>query len=413
MNSTAFPTGFMWGAATAAHQIEGNNANSDYWFLEQVENTAFKEPSGIACDSYNRWSEDLAIVEELGLNSYRFSVEWARLEPVEGTWDSEAFDHYREILKTLKLKGIKAMVTLSHFTSPIWLFKKGGWEFEGTPELFARYAEKVVQEFGDFMDSICTLNEPNLPILLEYLGIFSPDPKAREAMPMWVSAGKALGVSPQNITPYHITCSPKSDEIRIAAHKLARQAIKRIRTDIAVGWTLANVDAQGDEASVLSFKEKVNIPYLRIASEDDFVGVQTYTRLILGADGRPSLPPEGAERSQTGDEYYPVAIGHTIREAWQYSGVPVVVTENGIATENDELRVRFYTEAVKAVADCLRDGVDVQGYFAWSLMDNYEWIFGYEPKFGIVHVDRKTLNRTIKPSGYLIGEFAETNGAGI
>ena len=162
----AFPKGFFIGAATAAHQVEGNNIHSDYWAQEQLPHTSFAEPSGLACDHYNRYEEDTRLLAEAGLNAYRFSIEWARIEPEEGKFDEGEIEHYRKVIACCKEKGVEPIVTLLHFTSPLWLIRKGGWEAESTVEDFRRYATYVTEKLGSELNYICTINEANMGLQL-------------------------------------------------------------------------------------------------------------------------------------------------------------------------------------------------------------------------------------------------------
>jgi len=190
-----------------------------------------------------------------------------------------------------------------------------------------------------------------------------------------------------------------------------RDAIKSVRPEIAVGWTLANSDIQaapGGEAVAATLREDINVRFLEVSRADDFVGVQTYGRHVFGGDGRLVPAPAGIPVKQMGDEIYPQGLGSTIREAARVAGVPVYVTENGLATTDDTQRVQFLEDSLGVVADCLADGVDVRGYVVWTLLDNLEWIFGFTPKFGLVAVDRTTQERTPKPSAYRLGELARS-----
>ena len=162
----AFPKGFLIGAATAAHQVEGNNIHSDYWVQEQLPHTSFAEPSGLACDHYGRFEEDIALLAGAGLNAYRFSVEWARIEPEEGVFDDGEIEHYRKVIDCCIANGVEPIVTLMHFTSPAWLIRKGGWEAEGTAEHFRRYASYVIGKLGDRLSYVCTINEANMGLQL-------------------------------------------------------------------------------------------------------------------------------------------------------------------------------------------------------------------------------------------------------
>ena len=194
MANFSFPESFLWGAATAAHQVEGNNINSESWVLEHLPGTFYAEPSGDACDAYHRYAEDIALLASLGFNAYRFSVEWARIEPEEGEFSFAALEHYRRVLTTCHEHGLKPVVTYHHFTSPRWLMRCGGWVDAKTPDRFARYCERVTRHLGDLISAACTLNEPNLALVLEKLLPF-----AFQELPWWATAAEAFGVTPDRL----------------------------------------------------------------------------------------------------------------------------------------------------------------------------------------------------------------------
>jgi beta-glucosidase len=258
---------------------------------------------------------------------------------------------------------------------------------------------------------VCTLNEPNLPRLLMRLGVLPPAEQQRHA-PMWVAAGRALGIPSERVAPFQLSGTEAAFETMLAAHRAGRIAIKAIRDSLPVGWTLANADIQagpgGDERAA-AVRREVNEVYLEAVRGDDFVGIQTYGRIRFGPDG-PLGPEEGAELTTMGDEVYPEGLEATIRQAAAVAGIPVFVTENGIATGDDTQRITYLQRAVRCVANCLRDGIDVRSYICWSAMDNFEWMSGYGPTMGLIAVDRATQERTAKPSARWLGTVARTNG---
>lgn len=406
-----FPNGFLWGAATAAHQVEGNNVNSDSWLLEHLPETIFAEPSGDACDHYHRYGQDIALLAELGINAYRFSLEWARIEPEEGEFSRASLEHYRRVLTACHDHGITPIVTFHHFTSPRWLLAAGGWEDPHTPDKFARYCERVARHLGDLIGAVCTLNEPNLPRLLRTLDIVPPVDQQRHT-PMWVAAAGVLGIPPERVAPFQFTGTDAGFETMLAAHRAGRAAIKAVRGDLPVGWTLALADIQagpGGEEQAAQVRRSVNEVYLQAVRGDDFVGVQTYSRLRIGPDG-PLDPPAGAELNMMGEEFYPEALEATIRQTAAVAGTPVLVTENGLATSDDTRRIAYIQRALRSVARCLQDGIDVRGYIYWTALDNFEWVSGYRPTFGLIAVDHATQERTVKPSARWLGNVARTNG---
>jgi len=408
-----FPQNFLWGVATAGHQVEGNNVNSDIWFLEHLPGTIFAEPSGDAVDHYHRYREDIALIAGLGFTTYRFSLEWARIEPEEGHFSVAELDHYKRVLETCVEHGLTPVVTFHHFASPLWLLRFGGWESDRTPDLFARYCDRVMAHLGDLIGVACTLNEPNLPWLLESFGIGGEAPENRGKVPMWAAAAQRLGVDASTVAPFQFCSTELGFDVKLAAHRAGRAAIKAHRPDLQVGWTLANSDIQsipGGEEIADRVRRDVNERFLEASRGDDFVGIQTYGRTVYGPDGH-APAPEGVATNQMGEEIYPQGLEATIREAWRVAGIPVIVTENGLATEDDTQRVAYLKTAVDGVASCIADGIDVRGYIAWTAFDNFEWIFGYRPKFGLIAVDRSTQERTPKDSARWLGNLAREHAA--
>ena len=406
----AFPEGFIWGAATAAHQVEGDNTNSDFWVLENTPGTIFKEPSGDACDQLHRYPEDIALLAGLGFGSYRLSIEWARIEPEEGHFSTAALDHYRRVLACCHENDIQPCVTFHHFTSPRWVTADGGWESEATVDRFARYCERATAHLGDLIALGCTINEANLPASLAYAGVL-PFQGLKEFAPFLKDAARLCGTTLDRFGPFLMSDPIKTRDVMLAAHCRARDVIRGERGDFPVGVTLAMQDlvaVPGGEAKRDEARAEAFDVFLDAAKSDDFVGVQTYSRTRFGAEG--PLPAEdGVPVLTMGYEYWPQALEGTIRYAAERSGVPIYVTENGIGTDDDAERVAYYGEALKALVRCMESGIDVRGYYAWSLLDNFEWIHGYGPHFGIVGVDRSSQARTPKPSARLLGATARAN----
>ena len=401
-----FPKDFLWGSATSGHQVEGNNINTEGWVLEHLPNTHYAEPSGDACDHYHRYPKDIALLAELGFNSYRLSIEWARIEPEEGEFSNAALDHYRRMLATCHEHGIQPAVTFHHFTSPRWLHRYGGWLDDKTPERFARFCEKAAAHLGDLISLACTLNEPNIAAVLSYLLPF----RIRDGA-WWDDAARALGTSPDRLGLFQYVTDPHMRDVILAAHRRASDVLHAGPGDFPVGLTLALHDfqaAEGGEEKMAEYRHGMADIYLEQLRDDDFVGVQNYGRMVVGPEGRVK-PAAGAEVNQMGEEFYPQGLGGAIRLAAQVAGVPIYVTENGMATEDDSRRLAYFKGALNSMADCIKEGIDVRGYFAWSAFDNFEWVFGYGPKFGIIAVDRKTQERTPKPSAYWLGNVARNN----
>ncbi len=388
MSIATFPDGFCWGTATAAHQIEGGNVNNDWWRFEHTEGSGCVEPSGDACDSWHRWADDLELVRGLGLGAYRFSIEWSRIEPAEGEFSAAALEHYRRICEGCIERRIVPVVTFHHFTTPLWLAERGGWEASDAPERFARYCERAVEALGDVIGIACTLNEPNVVATMGYLAGYFP-PGVRDAE-------RRREVTAQ-------LCR---------AHRLAVGVLKAGPGDFPIGLTVAMTDYEavdGGEPKRDRIRRSMEDVFLDATAGDDFVGVQSYFSMQVGPDGA-RAPGSGARLTQMGYEFTPEALEATIRRAYEVTdGVPVYVTENGIATDDCAERVEYVARALAGVRRCLDDGIDVRGYFYWSLLDNFEWAYGYGPRFGLVDVDRSDFRRAAKASGEWFGEVARAN----
>lgn len=419
--ASGYPEGFLWGAATAAHQVEGNNVNSDTWAEENAEGSPYAERSGDAIDHYRLYREDIALLARLGLKAYRFSIEWARIEPEAGHYSRSAIEHYRDVLLACREHGLTPVVTLHHFTSPRWLMRFGGWSDPATADRFAAYCETVVRELGDLIPYALTMNEVDLPVMLRDLfASIGQTPPVGIAAESWTApewreeAARLCGTTADKYRPFLTASDEASIAVVKDAHVKARAAMKRIRPDIQVGLTLALPDVQalpGGEERAENVWNGYFRQYLDVISGDDFLGLQNYTREVYGPDGA-ALPEAGAELTQMGYEYDPEALGRVVRQVARDLSIPIVVTEHGVATDDDARRVEFIRRGLEGLQDCLAEGIDVRGYFYWSAFDNFEWNFGYSKTFGIVAVDRSTQERTAKESGRYLGEIARNNGLG-
>jgi beta-glucosidase len=393
------PPGFWWGVATAGHQNEGDNTASDTWFAERVRPSAFREPSGRACDGYRRWRDDVDLVAGLGLNAYRFSVEWARVEPAPGEFSASALEHYALLVEHCHERGLAPIVTYNHFTAPHWFAARGGWLNDEAPERFARYCEVVTAAFGDRIAVALTLNEPNLPRLLSWLNL---PPFIRDAERAGLEAASvAAGVPRYRLANVVLPEDIGALEDGLAAgHRAGRAAIKSRRPDLPVGLSVAVVDDEvvGDDPTVRDRKRaEVYQRWLHLAAADDLVGVQNYERMRYDATGLVA-PPADAPRNQMGSAVEPASLGAAVRYAHQVSGVPVLVTEHGMATADDAVRAAFLAPSLAGLFAAMDDGIPVLGYCHWTLLDNFEWVFGYGHQLGLFSVDRTTLERTAKPS---------------
>ncbi|MBN8816286.1 MAG: glycoside hydrolase family 1 protein [Sphingomonas sp.] len=396
---------FLWGTAISAHQSEGNNVNSDGWLNEHIKPTLYKEPSGDACDSYERFGEDIALAASLGFNAHRFGIEWARIEPEPGQFSMAALDHYKRVLEACRAHNLKPMVTFMHFTTPRWFAARGGFEADGAPDLFARFADKAARHFGSLPAFATTFNEINIQQLIRVL-----IPSIDQARPlidaMFAASAKACGSD--TFRSWAFADAEKIAGPTHVAHAKAYQAIKAAGGGYPVGISISVQDLQplpGGEAGVKELQRTIYGQWLDSSTPADFIGVQPYTRILIGPDG--VVPPaKDAVMTDAGYENYPAALGNTLRYVAKATGKPVFASESGIAADDDRIRIKFIDETMAELRKVIAEGVDVRGYFHWSLLDNFEWTSGYAKHFGLVAVDRTTFKRTPKPSAYHLGRIA-------
>ncbi len=396
-----FPKGFYWGAATASHQVEGGQHNDwSVWESKNADRLArgseasfwwnpnwkkfqseATDPanyiSDTACDHWNRYAEDFDILKDLGLDAYRFSIEWSRIEPAPGEFDEAALRHYQEMLAALRTRGIEPFVTLWHFTLPLWLAEKGGVLSPDFPELFARYAERVVRTIGTDVRYWMTFNEPDVYSGATYL-------KAQ-----WLAKNRS-------VFKYY-----RARNQFVRAHRLAYWAMKAVLPESMIGIAKHNIwfEAAGETAWNRFLKSIAdrswNHWFLRqIADTQDFIGLNHYNHHRINGWFNKN---ENEMQTDFGWEYYPESLYHALVELKPYDK-PIYITENGIADASDELRKKFIPAALDAMEHAIADGANVGGYFYWSLLDNFEWDKGYWLRFGLVAVDRTTQHRTIRES---------------
>ena len=390
-----FPADFLWGAATAAHQVEGGTVNNDWWDFEHAPGTAAQESSIDGIDHFHRYEEDFALLKSLGHNAHRLSLEWSRIEPAPGEFSRAALAHYRRVLTALAEAGMTGFITLHHFTLPRWFAAQGGWLAPDAIALFARYCRRVVAEMGDLMPFVCTINEPQMLALHGYLegrhppGITNPT--------LWKRVGRVL----------------------LQAHRAAVRAVHDgpgdSRTGLVVQLPLL-APARDDEACRALYhimrSELVDLYLdgLTGADRGDWLGVQYYRKQWVDP-ASPTLfadPPPGSQLTQMGWAVYPDGLRQVLHRAAQ-TGLPLYITENGIATEDDNERLTYLHSHLTALAQARVEGVDVRGYLHWSAFDNFEWAEGYRPKFGLIAVDRdKNFTRTPKPSAHAFARLATT-----
>ncbi len=401
------PKGFLWGAAISAHQSEGNNVRSDSWLLENLAETVYKEPSGDACDSYHRYAQDFAIAKAIGLNCYRFGIEWARIEPEPGKFSCAALDHYSRVIDSCLAHGLMPILTYSHFTVPRWFAMRGGWEVADSADLFARFCETATRALGDRTGLASPFNEANIHLLAK-LWRSAATPEYRAKRTAMIAAAARATNSPG------FSSILFADPDRIDAHLFDGQtkayaAIKAGPGDFPVGVTLTTqaVEPFGENSVAPRIEAELYGQWWDAVNASDFVGVQTYTRMRADANGLMATP-KGVELTAAGYEYYPQALGHTIRLAARKTKKPIYVTESGIGTDDDARRIAWLDASIAQIEGCIAEGIPVRSYIYWSLLDNFEWTQGYGQRFGLVSVDRTTFARTPKPSAH---HFAKLIGA--
>jgi len=430
-DSVMLSTDFIYGVATASFQIEGGADNRLPCIWDTFCNTAGKVADGsnglIACDHYNLWQQDVELIDSLGVDAYRLSISWPRVIKKSGELNQEGVDYYLSILDTLKAKNIKAFVTLYHWDLPQYLEDEGGWLNRETAYKFRDYADLISKAFGNRVYAYATLNEPFCSAFLGYeVGIHAPGIVGKEfgkkaAHHLLLAHGLAMEVlaknSPEskngivlNFTP----CYPESDS-------LADVKATAFADDYFNQWYIKPL-FDGKYPEIMAQLPKEHQPEILagdmaiISHSIDFLGVNFYTRAIYRADADEHFlqidPPE--PRTDIGWEIYPKALTELLVSLNdKYSLPPVYITENGAAIAdklvdnivNDTDRIDYYQKHLNAVNDAIKQGVQVNGYFAWSLMDNFEWAEGYLKRFGIVYVDYDTQVRTVKASGLAYKEL--------
>ncbi len=408
-----FGENFLWGSATSAYQVEGNCTNNNWYQFESAVDAEGKprilngQRAGICCDHWNRYKEDIRLMKELSLNSYRFSVEWSKIEPKQGEFDETTLDHYERVVDELLANGIEPMVTLHHFTNPVWFEEQGAFLQENSPEIFTRFAEHVVRRLGSKVKLWCTINEPSVYAFNGFfIGGFPP---AEKNLPKAAVVFKNL----------------------LRAHTAAYTCIKEIQPQAQVGlvvvmviyeppnrWNLLDVAFNRllqKNMSDSHFKYltegrfKFSIPGLARESYDsgvrdafDFIGVNYYMRFLwkLRPFGKPRLdiienaPPE--KLTDMGWEIYPEGLYRVLKLVSSYTSKPIYITENGIADDSDKKRAKFIEDHLLILNKAIAEGMNIRGYFYWSLIDNFEWAHGFEKRFGLYHVDYATQERTLR-----------------
>ncbi len=390
-NILNFPKGFLWGSAVSSYQMEGGIDNSDW---------SGKYPAGRACDYYNRYEEYFDMAKDLGQNTHRFSLEWSRIEPEEGKFDQEAILHYRKMLLALKARNMKSMVTIWHWTNPIWFAKKGGWENSKSPEYFARFVKFTVSKLDDLVDFWATLNEPAV----------------------CVSHGYIIGIHP----PYKksILSCLKAYKNLIKTHRAAYKAIHSLNQKAKVGiiYDATYIKPKHQGSVIETIGAKIwryvrNYMFLNeVKKEIDYIGLNYYFPDTI--EFTPFKFPilwiknYSKETTDMGWEIFPEGIYRTIKDLGRYH-LPIYITENGIADAADAKRAKFIIDHLQWVYRAISEGADVRGYLYWSLLDNFEWTYGFNKRFGLIEMNFDTLEAKIRPSAYEYAKICKNNGINL
>ncbi|RJQ36652.1 glycoside hydrolase family 1 protein [Candidatus Parcubacteria bacterium] len=418
-----FPDGFLWGAATSAHQVEGGNRNDwTEWEKANAERLAKKAAaefshlknwpeirpqaenpanyiSGRACDHYNRFREDFDIARGLGHNAHRFSIEWSRIEPEKGTFDEQAIEHYRQVIRALRERGIEPFASLWHWTNPVWIAQQGGWENEKTLSDFERFVSFVAKALGAEVNFWIPLNEPTVFAGHGYvLGAFPPQVKS-----YWRANRVLKNLENAHQRAYRVLHAAGSAETRVGSvfnfhfHTPHRP---KFPLDILM-------------ARLLDYFRDLR-PLRRTTDFQDFIGLNYYFRDTIrfvpwgGRFGPIDVRNPNQWVSDMGWDIYPDGLRHVLRMVGEV-GKPIYVTENGIADASDQSRSRFIRDHIRAMAGAMQDGVDIRGYLHWSLLDNFEWDKGFWPRFGLVEIDYQTLERKIRQSAWDYKKIIDQN----
>lgn len=411
-----FPRDFKWGTATAAHQVEGNNTNNQWWQWEQTHDRIMNgDSSGIACDWWNNAEADFDRMVELGLNAHRLSVEWSRIEPQEGRFDTAALDRYRAMLLGLRQRGIEPMVTLHHFTNPAWLEEQGAWEkTDVIVPLFRRFTEKVVHALGDLCDLWCTINEPNVYAAMGYL--------SGGRMPPGISdTARAANVLRNTLIAHAVAYETLHAHQRLARVGLAHhmrlfQAMRPGNPlDAAVAGALNSMFNQSVMDALIKgrwhwiLRRGASTSARKLRNTLDWIGLNYYTRHRVAFDRAKRetffselmiYPQDVAMTDFNFGEVYPEGILYFTRQLARYK-LPIYITENGLPDHDDDLRPSFIVQHLRATWKAIQLCYNVQGYYHWSFVDNFEWSEGWRMKFGLVAMDTHTQERHFRRSALL------------
>jgi beta-glucosidase len=422
--TNSFPQDFLWGVATSAHQIEGNNVDSDWWAFEQIPGKIkHGDVSGDATNHYNLLEEDTKLIKNLGVKLYRFSIEWAKIEPKKGEFNLEVLEHYRREILLLKKHNIISMVTLHHFTLPLWVADRGGWTNPKVVDYFLNYVKKVEKYLGKELGLVVTINEPLVVLAAGYVnGEFAPGIKDR----LDLALKGAIHMLKAHAKAYHYLKSRKpSLKIGLAHHLRIFQAkrawhpfdhIAASQLDQLFNWSFVEVLKTGHyKAKAGKLKVDEMIPEAK--GTQDFFGFNYYSRDMVKYDSSSASMmtlnvKEGSATTDMGWEIYPEGMLKLLKDIHKmYPALPIYITENGIADSKDEKRQKFLEDHLRVVHQAIEKEIPVVAYCYWSLLDNFEWAHGFGPRFGLYHVDYENFSRTLRKSGAQYKKIIKANGS--
>ena len=417
----SIPADFLLGAATSAHQVEGGNVLSDWAAFENERgNIADGKPSGAAANHWNRVSEDIGLLTALGANAYRFSIEWSRLEPIEGKWDEEAWAHYADEIEQLRKADIEPMVTLLHFTLPGWLAQQGGLLATEFPELFARFTKEAARRFGAQVTFWCTVNEPNVHMYQSYVqGVWPPGVtdtgQAAEAFAGLVRAHAAAAAAIRQVDPGSLVGAAMSLIIFDPDRRWSvLDWVAANEADKGFNWAFYDSITSGNISLHLAGFPEIEEAHPGLQGSADYFGINYYrrnlVRFTLSAPGLVTLLQGPGPLSDAGVEVYPEGLLRLLRRVWERYQLPIYITENGVADANGQLRPEYLRSHLYATSRAIGEGIPVRGYFHWSLLDNFEWSEGYSYRFGLYSVDYDTFERTAGPAVAEFRDLAERRG---
>jgi beta-glucosidase len=421
-----FPKGFYWGVATSAHQIEGDNKNSDWWQWEQEGNIVNGEISEKATNHWNKVDEDISLMNDLGIGMYRFSIEWAKVEPTPGKFNQKVLDHYKNEIKLLRKNNIEPMLTLHHFTHPVWFTDAGGWLTKDAHKHFLRFVEKVYSELGPLVDYWITFNEPMVLVTAGWLeGHFPP---GKNSLDEAIDVAESLIICHAKIyKQLHRLAKNKGHDIKVGLAHHLRVIEPKNPLSIFDQFSAHYSDLLFNRAWLHLLKHgklNISIPFVLNRKIDvpnakgtqDFLGLNYYSRDKIKYDSSAAhkieiLIAKNRPVNDMGWEIYPQGIYQTSKMLNDYfKHLPIIITENGLADRRDNKRTDFLKDHLKYVHYAIRRGIPIKGYLHWSLMDNFEWADGRSPKFGLYEVNYDNFERTPRGSAHFYKSVIKNNG---